>query len=78
MLVIFKKNIFTILRLVNMSWNLDNTILKNIIKFKKIYKKYSGTGPRVIVSLGPTPYSKGPVPDCVICQSNMKFYQVTI
>ena len=29
---------------------------------KDISKKYSGTGPRVIVTLGPTPYSKGPVP----------------
>ena len=27
-----------------------------------ISKKYSGTGPRVIVTLGPTPYSQGPVP----------------
>ena len=29
---------------------------------KDISKKYSGTGPGVIVTLGPTPYSKGPVP----------------
>ena len=29
---------------------------------KDISKKYSGTGPRVIFTLGPTPYSKGPVP----------------
>ena len=29
---------------------------------KDISKKYSGTGPRVIVTLGQTPYSKGPVP----------------
>ena len=29
---------------------------------KDTSKKYSGTGPRVIVTLGPTPYSKGPVP----------------
>ena len=28
---------------------------------KDIYKNYSGTGPRVFVTLGPTPYSKGPV-----------------
>ena len=28
---------------------------------KDISKKYSGTGNRVIVTLGPTPYSKGPV-----------------
>ena len=27
---------------------------------KDISKKYSGTGPRVIVTLGLTPYSKGP------------------
>ena len=36
---------------------------KMYYKIKKdISKKYSGTGPRVIVTLGPTPYSKGPVP----------------
>ena len=30
---------------------------KMFIKFKKIYKKkYAGTGPRVIVTLGPTRY----------------------
>ena len=29
---------------------------------KDISKEYSGTGPRVIVTLGPTLYSKGPVP----------------
>ena len=29
---------------------------------KHISNKYSGTIPRVIVTLGPTPYSKGPVP----------------
>ena len=29
---------------------------------KYILKKYSGTGPRVIVTLGPTSYSKGLVP----------------
>ena len=29
---------------------------------KKISKNYYGTGPRVIVTLGPTPYSKGLVP----------------
>ena len=40
-----------------------------------ISKKYSGTGPKVIDTLGPTPYSKGPVPCsearawgvCLIC-----------
>ena len=31
------------------------TMVKCFIKFKKIYeKKYSGTGPRAIVTLGPT------------------------
>ena len=29
---------------------------------KELIEKYSGTGPRVIITLGPTPYSKGPVP----------------
>ena len=29
---------------------------------KDISKNYSGTGPRVSVTLGPTHYSKGPVP----------------
>ena len=29
---------------------------------KDIPDKYSGTSPRVIVTLGPIPYSKGPVP----------------
>ena len=35
---------------------------------KDISKKYSGTGPRVIVILGPTPYSKGLV-QCSEAQS---------
>ena len=48
---------------VNTSLDLDNAMVKCTIKFKTIYqKKYSGTGPRVIVTLGPTPYSKGPIP----------------
>ena len=29
---------------------------------KDISINYSGTGPRVFVTLGPTPYPKGPVP----------------
>ena len=37
---------------------------QHVLEFgqKDISKKYSGTGPRVIVTLGPTTYSKGPVP----------------
>ena len=34
---------------------------------KPLYKEYSGTGPSVIVTLGLTPYSKGPVP----CSENL-------
>ena len=41
-----KKNISTILRWVNASWNLDNAMVKSIIKFKKICQK---------VTLGPVP-----------------------
>ena len=36
-------------------------MVKCIVKFKKIYKKLSGTGPRVIVTLGLTPDSNGPL-----------------
>ena len=48
-----KKNIFTILRLVNAFWDFENAMLKCIINFKKIYQKNT---------LGPNPYSKGPGP----------------
>ena len=34
---------------------------KMYYKIRKIYKKKFGTGPRVIVTLGPTAYSKGPM-----------------
>ena len=50
------------MRRVNTAWDLDNAMVKCIIKFKKIYrKKDSVIGLRIIVNLGPTHYSKGPV-----------------
>ena len=63
-----KKKNFTILRWVNVSQNLDNTMVKCIIKFKKIYKKklwdrsqsncYSGTEP-LLQGTGPMLWGPG-------------------
>ena len=59
---IIKTNYFTILSRVKPSLDLENAMIECIIQFKKRYQQILWDGPRVIVILGPTPYSKGSVP----------------